>query len=253
MGSPISPIVAKLYMEDFEKKTINSSPHPPCLWRRFVYDPFTIIQSSHKSFLDHINSVDKHIQFTSEDSRLYGSKPFLDILNTPNEDGSLSTTVYRKPTHTDLYLQLDSHHTVSSKYSVIGTLHHRAETICSSSQLLQQEEQYLQKAPQKCKYPAWALNRVKIRTKGSANKNRRDTANSGQNNNNQKPYMVLPYYKGLSESLKKECSKHGMQVYFKRGKTIKNLLVAPKDQDPIQNKSGVIYRYKCDRVECDEE
>ena len=29
MGSPISPIVAKLYMEDFEKKAINSSPHPP--------------------------------------------------------------------------------------------------------------------------------------------------------------------------------------------------------------------------------
>ena len=32
-----------------------------------------------------------------------------------------------------------------------------------------------------------------------------------------------------------------------------NLLVAPKDQDPIQKKSGVIYRYKCDSVDCDEE
>ena len=28
--------------------------------------------------------------------------------------------------------------------------------------------------------------------------------------------------------------------------------MAPKDQDPIQKRSGVIYRYKCDRVECDE-
>ena len=28
MGSPISPIVANMYMEDFEKKVINSSPHP---------------------------------------------------------------------------------------------------------------------------------------------------------------------------------------------------------------------------------
>ena len=27
----------------------------------------------------------------------------------------------------------------------------------------------------------------------------------------------------------------------------------PKDQDPIQKRSGVIYRYKCDRVEWDEE
>ena len=65
--------------------------------------------------------------------------------------------------------------------------------------------------------------------------------------------MVVPYYRGLSESLKKVCSRYGVQVYFKGGNTIKNLLVAPKDQDPILKKSGVIYRYKCDRVHCDEE
>ena len=69
--------------------------------------------------------------------------------------------------------------------------------------------------------------------------------------------MIVPYYKGLNESLKKVCSNHGVQVYFKGGTTIKNLLKAPKDQDPIQKKkrkkSGVIYRYKCDRMEYDEE
>ena len=29
--------------------------------------------------------------------------------------------------------------------------------------------------------------------------------------------------------------------------------MALRDKDPILKKSGVIYRYKCDRVECDEE
>ena len=43
MGSPTSPIVANLFMEDFEKKAIESSPHPSCFWRRFVDDTFTII------------------------------------------------------------------------------------------------------------------------------------------------------------------------------------------------------------------
>ena len=37
------------------------------------------------------------------------------------------------------------------------------------------------------------------------------------------------------------------------GKIIKDLLVAPKDNDDITKESGIIYRYKCDRVECDEE
>ena len=53
----------------------------------------------------------------------------MDILLTPGEDGKISTSVFRKPTHTDLYMQWDSNHAISAKYSVIGTLHHRANTI----------------------------------------------------------------------------------------------------------------------------
>ena len=202
-------------------------------------DTFTIIYTAHKeSFLEHLNSIEDHIQFTSGDPRPDGSMPFLDILITPEQDESLSTTVYRKPTHTDLYLQWDSHHTVSAKYSVVGTLYHRAETICSSPLQLQQEEKHLQKALHRCKYPAWALNRVRIKQRSSA-KRRSNTTKTGQNKpNQQKPYMVVPYYRGLSESLKKICSRHGMQVYFKGGSTIKNLLMAPKDKDPIMKKVG---------------
>ena len=56
---------------------------------RFVDDTFTIIYAAHKrSFLDHLNSIDDLIQFTSEDSRPDGSMPFLDILIIPNQDGS---------------------------------------------------------------------------------------------------------------------------------------------------------------------
>ena len=49
------------------------------------------------------------------------------------------------------------------------------------------------------------------------------------------------------------CSNHRVQVYFKGGTTIKNLLMVPKDQDSMKRRSGVIYRYKCNRVECDDE
>ena len=53
--------------------------------------------------------------------------------------------------------------------------------------------------------------------------------------------------------MKRTCNKYGVQVHFKGGVTIKNLLMAPKEQDPMMKRSGVIYRYKCDRIECDEE
>ena len=141
MGSPISPIVANLYMEQFENQAINTAPHPPLLGRRFVDDTFTILQSSHMtSFLEHLNSIDEHIHFTSEEAGNDGSIPFLDVLIMPDEEGNLKATVYRKPTHTDLYLQWDSNHTVSSKYSMVGSLQHRANAICSNKELLRSEE-----------------------------------------------------------------------------------------------------------------
>ena len=42
-------------------------------------------------------------------------------------------------------------------------------------------------------------------------------------------------------------------MHIKAGLTIKNLLMSPKDKDTIWKKSGVIYRYKCNRVDCEEE
>ena len=163
MGSPISPIVANLYMEQFENKAINTGPHPPLFWRRFVDDTFTILHSSQKiSFLEHLNSIDEYIQFTSEEASDDGSISFLDVLIIPDEEGNLKTTVYRKPTHMDLYLQWDSNHTVLSKYSVEDSLQHRASTICSNKELLKSEEQHLEEALTRCKYPTWTINKAKM-------------------------------------------------------------------------------------------
>ena len=105
MGSPISPIVANLFMENFESRALQSSPNPPLLWKRFVDDTFVILKRGHKEeFLTHINSVDNNIKFTTEEPGPDGSLPFLDILISPDEEGRLKTSVYRKPTHTDQYL-----------------------------------------------------------------------------------------------------------------------------------------------------
>ena len=51
--------------------------------------------------------------------------------------------------------------------------------------------------------------------------------------------MVVPYVKGLRESLKNICRKHGVQVHCKGGNTIKSLLMASKDKDPITKKNSI--------------
>ena len=198
------------------------------MWKRLVDDTFVLIKAAH------INSINHHIQFTSEDSKPDGSMPFLDMMITPKEDGRLSTTVYRKLTHTDLYLQRDALHTISSKYSVVGSLHHGSKIIYCSPQLLQQEEVHLSRVLKRCKYTSWAINRVKIKMRTPAQK--KSTKNNASNQKNyQRPYIVVSYYQGLSESLKRTCNKYGVQVHFKGGVTIKTSWWSPR---PMLKKVG---------------
>ena len=97
MGSPISPIVASLYMEDFETKAINTAEYPPRIWKRYIDNICVVIDSAKKEgFLEHIN-IGPHIQFTTEDPKANGSIPFLDTIVVPQPDNFLCTLVYRKP------------------------------------------------------------------------------------------------------------------------------------------------------------
>ena len=101
-------------------------------WHRFVDDTFVIHKEVNKQgFLQNINSNDPAIKFTVEDNKEDGPIPFLDTTVKPEADGTLSITVYKKPTHSDQYLQWDSHHHLSAKFSVIHTLSHRVKMVCS--------------------------------------------------------------------------------------------------------------------------
>ena len=158
-SAPLWPI------STWSTKCSKQCPHTPKFWHRYVDDTFVFHKEANKQgFLQHINSVDPAIRFTVEDNNQDGSIPFLDTIVKPEADGFSSITVYRKPTHTDQYLQWDSHHHLSAKFSVIQTLSHRASTVCSNPELLQQEKEHLRKALTKCKYPKWALDKVEKRT-----------------------------------------------------------------------------------------
>ena len=80
MGSPLSPVIANFFMEDFEMKAIEQTTHKPVCWFRYVDDTFVIWphgQEKLEDFLNHLNGLHNKIQFTMEKEE--GHFPFLDI------------------------------------------------------------------------------------------------------------------------------------------------------------------------------
>ena len=134
MGSPLSPIIADLYMEQFERDVKVLSENKPKIWLRYVDDIISIWEHGREAlekFLSHLNSHRDSIKFSME-VEMNGCLPFLDV-TIHKEGNKLYTSVYRKPTHTDRYLNYNLYHHPKIKSGRVKCLAHRARTICSQT------------------------------------------------------------------------------------------------------------------------
>ena len=177
MGSPCSPVVANIYMEYFEELALGPEvPVPITEWKRYVDDVFSIIPKGKRDILlNYLNSIDPHIKFTVEQPNAEGAIPFLDTFPQPKGE-NITVSVYRKPTHTDRYLDFNSSHPISAKKAVVRALMDRAENVCSDPDILVKEIEHLGKVLRYNNYPQWLIDkRGKIRKKWSSNTPRHRT------------------------------------------------------------------------------
>ena len=189
MGSPLSPIIANLFMEHIEEKAITTAPFKPSLWIHYVDD--TVIwphgPAPLKRFHEHLNQQCPSIQFTME-TEDDGKIPFLDVLITRNGT-QLSTSVYRKPTHTDGYLPFHSHHHLRMLTGVMQCMRNRAHQICEDINK-QKELDHLEEVFIANGYP---VRTVKKTFSSTARSREKDTEEDPA-----KP-MFVPYVRGVSE------------------------------------------------------
>ena len=138
MGSPLGPVLANIFMCDFEEKWVLKNINQPTIWFRYVDDTFTIFKNKNDalSFLHYLNGRHNNFKFTIE-FELNDEIPFLDIFLKRNLDSSFSTSIYRKKTFTGLYTKWDSFTPRKYKINLVRTLAYRCIRICSSPRLLQ--------------------------------------------------------------------------------------------------------------------
>ena len=96
MDSPVSPVIANIYMEYFESLPIPSSPTLIKWCFRYVDDVHSATRKDQVNRLqEHLNSIDPHFKFSI---KLPGTDGllFLDTLTKPTPN-SFESTVYRIP------------------------------------------------------------------------------------------------------------------------------------------------------------
>ena len=163
-----------------------------------------------------------------------GKIPFLDVLITRNGT-RLSTSVYRKPTHTDRYLPFHSHHHPRMLTGVMQCMRHRAHQICEDTnkqkEFDHQEEVFIANG-----YPARTVKRTFSSTARSREK---DTEEDPA-----KP-MFVPYVRGVSEKLEKVCAPLGVKTIFRPQKTLRSMLMQVKQKTPMEKKRHFVYEVPC--------
>ena len=254
MGSPVSPIVCNLYMENFEQRALTQAEHPPRLWKRYVDDTFTILKINNATqFSNYLNTIDEDIKWTSEEQATGESTngkerqlAFLDTLVVAKEDGTIITRVFRKETHTNQYLNFNSNHPIEHKRGVVRTLLHRAEKVVSGVEDRREEEKLIKDALAVNGYPKWIL---KETNKDPKQKNTLHENTSHLPSKKKYP-VILPYVKGVSEQLRRIFKQYKITTYFKPINTLRHLLVHPKDILDKERIVGPVYHISCEDCSC---
>ncbi len=201
MGNPLAPPLANLFMVKIEERALAIGLFTIEEWWRYVDDVFCILPKEESDDIDRIvvdlNSVHPSIRFTYEKESIEGNLAFLQVQSTLNSEGRYDTSIFRKETHTNLYVRWDSAHPESQKIGIFTTLVHQAMKLCSTDDACKQELDHLVATFLELGYPQKLLN------------NALKCVKDKRNNDSHKPkrergklvVMSLPYIPGISDRI----------------------------------------------------
>jgi hypothetical protein len=215
IGKSISKPVAGIYMHWLEKTYVfgedSRFKENIVFWKRQMDDIFFIWKGTKEDlelFVWQLNGVEYRVQFTLEVER-EGFLPFLDVGIT-SVDGRLKTKVYRKPTHTQQYINWNSNHPKNMLLGVLKGLIHRAHVICDEKEDLLEELELLRNVFICNGYPehlvsatlkeSWRRETLKAILKGIQH----DVEIVEEKEKDYVELLRAPYVKGFSEELQRK-------------------------------------------------
>jgi len=113
MGSPISSTIAEIYLQFLEEIYIKQwlESKEVIYIKRYADDILIIFdqnKTDEKTIMNYINNTDKHLEFKLSDEENNTTNYLALSIHRNTKSSDLGN--YRKPTHTDVTIQLSSNH-----------------------------------------------------------------------------------------------------------------------------------------------
>ena len=242
MGSPLSPIVADLVLQDLETHSFNLLPFKPDFYFRYVND---VVLSTTRSRMDAIvnifNAYHPRLKFTVE----VGGEQinFLDTTLIKNRNDW-----YHKPTFSGRYLNYFSCHPHNQKISIITSLVDKVVSL-SHPMFHQKNFDMIINILLTNGYPIEIIfDNIKKRLHKKFFNDKPD--DNGTEYNNEKVYFTVPYVEGISHKFKYIFKDDPMISMAYTGlNRLSRFIRAQKDILPQESRSNVVYRINCNDCE----
>jgi len=248
MGSPLSPIIADLVMQDLEEGVFETFDFDIPFYYRYVDDLVMAVPTCKIDWVvNAFNSVHPKIQFTVEIG--HNRINFLDT-TIINRNKKIIFDWFHKPTFSGRYLNFLSQHPLSQKKGTITGLVDRAFFL-SHPEFHQKNLIFIVKVLLQNDYPLDLIfNTMTSRIKYLINgKKILHNNNNEINEDNKKIWFTVPYISGISDKFKNIINGEMTRVSFFSENKLSRFIKAHKDA--LQKVSNMNTVYKIDCKDCD--
>ena len=238
-------------MVELETSVIPNLRNKIKLWKRFVDDTYCLAKLEYIDNILTLNSFHKNKKFTFEIEK-DNTIPFPDILII-RKPGKIETTVYRKKTCTDLYMNWYSFVSKSWKWGTLKTLVQRRHINCSTEKHLKEELNHIRKTFNEINnYPHWVITKVFKEIKEMTPSEKEIQVKEDENTSIKNHKLVLPYQgekrihtvNSMRRYVNKTLPKNvKVQTAF-TGKRLRSCFKI-KDGTKFEHQHDVIYQVKC--------
>lgn len=240
MGSKLSPLLADVFMSDFENKAQKHKLFPR-VWWRYVDDVFAPVKERYlDQTLTMLNSQHETIKFTVEKEQ-DGKLPFLDLMISRKDDNTLSFGIFRKPTSTDRYITSDSSHSGAQKQAAFHSMAHRLYNVPMDNEEFEEERARIYNAAEVNGYERKFVDKIFQKHKLRKQRQHVTTLEPIKEETRR---VSLPFYPKVTNPIKTSLQRQGIQVVHKSDNTLRDLLCNLKDKVPPDDQSG-IYQIPC--------